>query len=388
MATGHVEKRGKKWQVVLDFGYDENGKRIRDYVKPKCDTKTKAKTLLAMKIAEIERGEYVDPNAGKITVATHMKQWLELIEIRDTTRETYEIVIDSRIIPFLGRYELGKLTKLHIDRFKKHLLTKGRKDGKGGLSAKTVEQTLTVLNSALEYAVDWELILRNPARKIKKPKGGGKVVKPFSLEQSNRILGVVREERMYAAFVVLLATGIRRGELLGLRRKDVLWKENKIWIRQTIVRRKKGVAFSKPKTKKSIRKIKVSDNVVNVLREHLKKQNDERLEWKEAYQDHDLVFCRENGEPINPSTFSHYFIDTIMPKAGISSADLENDEKYDLHSLRHTTATLLLRRGASLKQIQELLGHSNITTTANIYTEVASELEEAAAQKLDELLFA
>lgn len=389
MASGHVEKRGKKWQVVLDLGYDDKGKRIRKYVQPKCESERLAKKLLIMKLAEIERGEYIDPDAGKVTVATHMKQWLDLqTHIKETTKENYEIIINSRIVPFLGSYELGKLTPLHVEQFKKHLLKKGRADGKGGLSARSVEYTLTILNSALESAVDWDLILKNPARKVKKPKGEGVEVKPFSLEQTNKIFEVVRNERMYAAFVVLLATGIRRGELLGLRRKDILWKENKIWIRQTVVRRKNGVAFSTPKTKKSIRKITVSDNVMNVLREHLKRQNDERLEWKEAYQDHDLVFCRENGDPINPSTFTRYFLSTVMPRAGITRATLGDNEKYDLHSLRHTTATLLLRRGTSLKQIQELLGHSTITTTANIYTEVASELEEAAAQKLDELLFA
>lgn len=387
MATGHVEKRGKKWQVVLELGRDSQGKRIRKYVSPKCETRKEATTLLAMKIAEIERGEYIDPEAGQVTVETLLEQWLNSKgNIKPTTRENYEIVIESRITPRIGSIPLSKLTPLHIEAFKNELLRKGRSDGKGGLSSRSVEYTLVILKSALEKAVDWELISRNPARNIEMPDtDDSKDVRPFTVEQSKRIMETVKGERLYAAFVVLLATGIRRGELLGLRRKDILWKTKQLYIRQALVRRNGGLEFSSTKNKQK-RKITVSENVLNVLRKHLNKQNDERLKAEE-YNDLDLVFCRPNGDPINPSTFTHYFTDTIMPKAGITNEQLEENETYNLHSMRHTTATLLLKHGYSMKQIQEILGHTSITTTMDIYTEVDSELEERAAMELDRIVF-
>jgi len=383
MASGHIEKRGKKYQVVLELGYDDQGKRMRKYVQPKVETRALAKKLLAMKIAEIERGEYVDPNAGKTTVKSFLEQWLETkTDIENTTKESYQEVIDTRIVPRIGSIPLNKLTPMHLESFKLDLLKNGRRDGKGGLSSRSVEYTLSILSSALEKAVDWDIILRNPMRKVDMPAKKSDKVPPFTNEQVKKILEFLKDDSMYAAFVVLVATGVRRGELLGLRKKDILWNEKAIRIEQTVVRTKGGYIIKPPKTEESKRKIKVSDNVLNALKEHLKAQNAERLQFKGEYKDHGLVFCRPNGEPINPSTFTSRFIHTILPKVGIEKG------KYHLHSFRHTTATLLLARGYSMKQIQKMLGHSTITTTMDIYTDVDPELEQSAALELDDMLFA
>ncbi|MGB9791494.1 MAG: tyrosine-type recombinase/integrase [Thermacetogeniaceae bacterium] len=242
----------------------------------------------------------------------------------------------------------------------------------------------TLIHAALNQAVKESLILRNPADAVELPKMQKREMEPMTREEISRFLEAIKGDRLYPAFCLALKTGLRRGELLGLRWKDIDLGEKKLHVRQILVEardpngeKKVALVFQEPKTKKSQRTIPLTDDLIKLLKAHKAKQNEEKLILGKDYQDHGLVFCSEDGRPIWPRNFLRHFA-ALQKKAGI--------KHHRLHDLRHTFATLLLAEGEELKNVQELLGHERISTTADIYTKVLEESKRKAVSKLDAIV--
>jgi integrase len=187
----------------------------------------------------------------------------------------------------------------------------------------------------------------------------------------------VRDDRLYAAWRVLAMTGIRRGELLGLSWDAVDLDTARLAITRTLIGGKGAPRFSEPKTKRGRRSVALDSETVTALGEHRERQLDERAAWGPAYEPHDLVFCRENGTPIWPRSFSRSF-DNHVRNAGLP--------RIRLHDLRHTHATLALAAGVHPKVVQERLGHATIAITLDIYSHAVPALQEDAAEKIAALL--
>jgi integrase len=204
---------------------------------------------------------------------------------------------------------------------------------------------------------------------------------------TEKLLPAIAKDRLFAAIFLAFGTGLRRGELLGLRWKDVDVKTGTLQVKQTLVRvtnhhvpKGKGrtqLIFQEPKTSPSRRTIPIPEECLAALKQHKARQAEEKLFLGQAYQDHGLVFCQGNGKPIDPRNFLRSF-DRIIEQAGLPPSRI--------HDARHTFATLMLELGESPKTVQTMLGHSRVAITLDIYSHVSLELEKKAAAKLNAAL--
>jgi integrase len=202
-------------------------------------------------------------------------------------------------------------------------------------------------------------------------------MRTWSADELRRFLEHVRADRLYAAWRLAATTGMRRGELLGLRWRDVDLDTARLSIVQTLIEGKEAPRFSEPKTDHGRRSIALDAETVAALREHRKRQVEERLAWGPAYQDHGLVLSREDGSPIWPRTFSRGF--------GRHAEDAELPT-IRLHDLRHTHATLALSAGIHPKVVSERLGHSTVSITLDTYSHAIPAMQEDAAAKVAALI--
>jgi integrase len=219
------------------------------------------------------------------------------------------------------------------------------------------------------------------------PSGKSRKMRPLNLEEVKQLLTVVKEDWLFPAIFLELGTGIRRGELLGLRWRDLDLDTGLLKVRQTLVRvgnhdatnggRKTRLIFQEPKTNPSRRTIPIPEDIIEELKRHKAQQAQEKLLMGQAYEDYGLVFCQANGQPIDPRNFTRYF-ERLLKQAGFPH--------MRFHDGRHSFATLMLELGESPKVVQTLLGHTKIATTLDIYSHVSLDLEKKAAARLNAVL--
>jgi integrase len=203
-------------------------------------------------------------------------------------------------------------------------------------------------------------------------------MRPLTEEELLTFFDAARNDRLYAAYVLAATTGLRRGELLGLCWDSVDLENGVITVQRQLLVLKEGITLEEAtKSRSGRRSIVLTDDAIRELKAHRKRQLQERLLMGEAYQDHGLVFCKEDGTPLDPREFTKRF-QRHLEKAGLP--------KVRLHDLRHTHASLLLARGVHPKIVQERLGHSSITMTLDLYSHLVPGLQEAAAATLNGLL--
>jgi integrase len=316
----------------------------------------------------------------KITVATFLlDRWLPQIQVRESTKASYEVIIKKHIIPAIGHHRLLELDPDDLNRMYGRLSKSGRKDG-NGLSDKSVRNIHVVIRKALEDARRWNLLPRNVAALAdppKQPEVGSVKMKTWDREELRSFLEFVREDRLYAAYRLAAMTGMRRGEVLGLRWQDVDFHRGRIAVRQTLVSVDYDVRFSTPKTKRSRRSIPLDAETVGALKAYKAQRSAEKLSFGPGYQDTGLVFSREDGTVIHPVLFSQWFDGHVL-RAGLSA--------IRLHDLRHTYATLALQAGIHVKVVSERLGHATVGFTLDIYSHAIPAMQEEAAETFARLV--
>ncbi len=365
--TGHITQVGKgRWRIVVEVGRDPATGRRRRIVRRHRGRKAEAEEILTQLLSELRQGSYVEPS--RVTVAEWLHTWLcdyKKLEIRPTTWESYESLARVHLVPAVGAIYLQDLRPEHLQKLYNDKLEEGK-------SARTVRYIHHVINSALNQAVKNRLIQHNVAEATTLPKQKPKEVKAMTTQEQERFLAILSKDRLGPAFLTLLGTGIRRGELLALRWSDINLEAGTLRIRRNLVRTNEGLIFQEPKTEKSRRTIPLPTVVWEALAGHQAKMNEEGHYGKDK-----LVFCTTNGTPFIPQNFNRKFI-RLRRQAGL--------EHINLHALRHTFATRLLEVGENLKVVQELLGHARIAITADTYSHVSPELKREAVEKLDEVL--
>ncbi|HDR7252620.1 TPA: site-specific integrase [Bacillus pacificus] len=382
--AGSIEKRGKEsYRLVYSMGFDAHGKRIKRTRTIKAKTKKEAEIELAKFVSEIEVGEYIKPE--KIMLINFIEEWRIRYAnkiLAPKTFESYNVYIDSRIIPSLGHLRLDQIKPVHLMDFLESL-EKERKDGKkGGLSVETIRYNHRVLKNIFSRAVEWEFIKVNPMEHVPKLKAKPSSVQVYNLEQVQRMMGKLKDEKMSWRVLIMLAItcGLRRGELLGLEWKHVNFKEETLYINQNVQYLKgKGFIIKEPKTKNSVRKVAIPVSLIPILKEYKKVKMEEKELIAELWEgdEHEFLFSAWNGKPLNPSSVGTYWRRFIK----------KNELPYvPFHGLRHTSATLLINKGVHMKTISARLGHASISTSMNIYGHALLDADKASANHFVEIV--
>jgi len=355
------------WQARVTYYEGGVAKRKAFYGK----TRKEAQEKLTAALASLQQGLPVAPSERQ-SLGEFLGHWLETTAkntLRPNTYESYCGVVRKQIVPHVGGVRLTRLTPQHLSGLYAKLQ-------ESGLSARTVQFAHAVLHKALDQAVRWGLIPRSPADLVDTPRPKRKELAVLSPEQVEALLAAAKGERLEALFVLAVTTGLRRGELLGLKWGDVDWDAGRLHVQRALVRVNNGMVEQEPKSKRG-RSIALPQVALRALHKHRAKQLEERLHAGEYWQDSDYVFASEVGGPLPLRTLFVRF-KRLLQKAGLP--------EIRFHDLRHTAATLLLRQGVHPKVVQEMLGHSSIQMTLDVYSHVLPDLQREAANKLDELL--
>jgi len=281
--------------------------------------------------------------------------------------------VKRHLIPALGAVLLAKIQPMHIQNCYSRALESGRLDNKGGLSAQTVLHHHRVLHGALQQAVKWQLMVRNPADAVETPKPERKEMRALDEDMSAWLLEAAEGNKLYVPILTAITTGMRRGEILALRWRDVDFINGFIRVQRSIEQTRAGVRFKEPKKKKSRRPISMPGLLIEALERHRSTQSQLKSALGADYEDNDLVCCYEDGRIWIPESFtSAYF--QFTNKIGVN---------VRFHDLRHTHASQLLRAGVSAKVVSERLGHSAIAITMDTYSHILPGMQEEAAAKMD-----
>ena len=370
---GNIRKRKDgRWEGRYTVGHDpETGKAIIKNVLGKTQAEVKEKLKKA-----IEENVGIDYGRSKTyTAGNWLEVWYEnyaKIKMRPSSYLNYRGYIENHIKPQLGKIPLNDLTTLHLQQFYKKLLAEGRverieaqKQPKG-LSAKTVRNIHQIISSALKLAVEQRLIARNPAEGCALPKAERKEMQTLPVEQLTSFLREAKDSGVYELYYLDLATGLRRGELLGLKWTDIDLDRGVLKIQRAISRQNGKVVEAPLKTKNAYRTLPLSADAIDVLKAQKNKVGSS--EW---------VFPSPTGGPMSPDSVLH-MLQRVLKRAGLP--------RIRFHDLRHTFATLALQNGVDIKTVSGMLGHFSAGFTLDTYAHVTTSAKREAAKTMGNIL--
>lgn len=378
MANGSIRQRGTgSWEVKYDIGRDPLTGKRRTKFETVRGSKREAQKVLRDRLTAVDNGTYA--NAGKLTVAQWLTDWLGQAKHGTSAKtwERYTEIVNHHLVPGLGAITLNQLSAAAIQQFYAKALESGRRDGKGGLSPQTVRHFDRVLNVTLKRARALGLIARNPVEDVAKPKVERGDMRILSPDEARALLAIARPTRLFAPVFLALGTGLRRGEILGLRWSDIDLPRSSLTVAQSLETTTTGLRFKEPKTKRGRRTIALSASVVEELKAHRARQAKERLQLGLGKDPAMLVFTKIDGEPVQPDGMSKEFV-ALAKRAGLPGVTL--------HTLRHTHASDMLRANIHPKIVSERLGHASVAITLDVYSHAVPGLQEDAASRIDAAL--
>lgn len=370
---GSIKERSPgKWAIIVDLPDPETGKRRRKWHSFE-GTKRQAQEECARIVSAIKHGGYTEPT--KTTLADYLDRWLEheKSSVSPKTLERYGEIARKNIVPLLGDVTLSKLKTERIDAAWSKALESGRRNGKGGLSPRTVHHMRRVLIKALNQAVTWEMIPKNPAAASKPPKVERKAMSAYGAATTGELLEAVRPTRIYAPVLLAVMCGLRRGEIIALRWKNVDLTNRTIAVVETAEQIKGVVRLKETKSGLS-RVVSLSTTVVEELRAHRIRQAEEQLRLGIRLDDDSFVVAQVDGRILQPRSLTHEWT-RITAKTGLP--------RIRFHDLRHSHATQMLAAGVHPKIAQERLGHSTIAITLDLYSHVMPGMQADAAEQVD-----
>ncbi|MDQ3533669.1 MAG: site-specific integrase, partial [Actinomycetota bacterium] len=320
-----------------------------------------------------------DQRPSAETLSAFVAEWLPVIRasIRPSTWESYRANLANHVLSRLGGAGLGDLGPTDLNRLYLELLSCGRADGTGGLSAKTVHYVHTIVHRMLRDAVRWGRIERNPASLCDPPRQVRPEISPWGEDEAKRFLLAVKDDPLYALYVLAITTGLRRGELLGLTWASIDLPRARLFVGQSLVVVNYSLELSSPKTRRSRRSVALDEGTVAALTAHRSQSQQAGPGYPGSGRNSGLVFTRDDGSPVHPHSVSQGF------DRRIRRLDLP---RIRFHDLRHTSATLALSAGIHPKVVSERLGHASVTITLDTYSHVVPTLQEEAAAKIGALV--
>lgn len=364
------QRKDGRWMAQVTVGLTLEGKSKRKTFYG--STRKEAVGKMAEVLHEIKAGSYIEPSI--MTLGLWVEKWLEAYKkptIRVTTYEGYQITAKTHIVPLLGMVKLKDLQPSMLQEFY-------NKKSQEGLSASYVRHMHVIIRGALKQAQREGLINRNVAEAAAPPKlNGNSKMNILTAGQLKLLMDRTRNDKLGSAYILAINTGLRRGELLGLTWDCVDLKKSTITVKQQLlmINGRPALEYS-TKSQAGKRVLPISEHVNNYLKRYKIKQVEERMLMGKDYQDHGLVFCKEDGSPLNPKNFTKHF------QIKLKKMTLP---KIRFHDLRHSHASLLLAQGVHPKVVQERLGHSSITVTLDNYSHLVPGMQEAAVAEINNL---
>jgi integrase len=363
---GTINKRSDgRWQAIVST---DDGKRKYFYGK----TRQEVAKRLSEALHELDRG--LPMLDERQTCQQYLETWIETVkpQIRSSSWRRYSDYVRVHLVPGLGRIPLAKLTPQHVQLFYARKLSEG-------LSTSTVHHVHGVLHRALKDALLMGLVQRNVTEMVRAPRRSSREMMTLTDHQAKLLLEVVKGERFEALYLLALTTGMRLGELLGLRWQDLDLERRMLQVRVNVQEFDGRFVIAETKTAYSRRSIGLTPTAIESLRRHRAGQNEDRLALGLAWDNTlDLVFPNRTGGIMIPDNLTKRYFKEILRKLGFS-------EEIRFHDLRHTAATLLLSRGVNPKVVSEMLGHADISITLRVYAHVTPHMQEAAIFVMENL---
>jgi integrase len=374
---GGIRKRGATYTWYVHVPDPVTGKH-RQISKGGFRRWKECQAALNEALTALRTGMFVEPS--KRTVASFLTdEWLPTIQRskrRPGTAANYRIHVEAHIVPALGTVELQRLSPAQLNGFYQHMLTTGRRDGEP-MAPKTVRNIHAIIRRALKDAMRMGYVARNVAEAAEPPSAETAERSVWTPGQLRTFLEQVRDDRLYAAWMLFATTGMRRGEVAGLRDEDLDLDTGRVSPRRPRVVVDHAVHVSHPKTASGRRFLALDPSTVAALREHLARRDSERQLVGPAVQGSGLVFTWPDGRAIHPARFSEWF-ERHARRAGLP--------RIALHDVRHSYATAALKAGVPVKVISERLGHANVAIALDIYSHVIPGMDEQAASTVAGLI--
>jgi integrase len=361
MSRGHLRQRSPgSWTVKYEGPRGADGRRTTFY-KTVRGSKREAAAELARLQAAVADNQHVAPN--RLTVATYLEErmahWAATKQISPRTAQGYSQLINTHIVPYIGARPVQRLGTRDVESWQAVLLTSGRCDDKGGLNPRTVGHAHRVLSKALADGVRHGLLTKNVAAIQKAPKLDAEEMQILSPAAVDSLPAQLSGHELEAVVLVGLFCGLRRGEILAVREKNLDLDEELIRVRETLEETRDGLRFKPPKTKAGIRDVTLPAIVTDVLIAHRKRLLERRLMLGLGkLSGEDLIFPNALGQPRSPNAFS----------AAWSKLAQELGLEVSFHGLRHTHASMLIAHGVDVVTISKRLGHASPTITLHTYS--------------------
>ncbi|MCY9350689.1 site-specific integrase [Bacillus licheniformis] len=366
--------KGYTWSFTLDLGRDPSTGKRKQITRRGFETKKEAEQVAATITHEIEKETFI--REKDILFKDFIIDFLELVaknSVKPSTFSGYTKVINKRLIESFGHMKLKSLTP--------HLITKYYNDLlKEGLTPEYVQYIHSILKSSSKVAVEWKYIKNNFMDHVKAPRRTKKNVETWSIEECNTFLNRMRQQKdhIFMLYYLALYTGMRRGEILGLKWQDIDFEDKRIYVRNSLFYISgQGLVLQSTKTKSGNRNIAITKEDIEELKAYKIKKQEQLLQVGMNLTGNHFVISAFGGEPVNPNTIHKQFLYDIK-LAGV--------KRIRFHDLRHTHATIMLEIGENSKVVSERLGHANTSITLDKYSHVTQNLQKSSAENYSKAL--
>ncbi|HLS10431.1 site-specific integrase [Lentibacillus sp.] len=365
---GSIIKRGNKYSFILDIGKDPVTKKRKQKRVSGFTSKKKAQKAMNEMIADLQRGTYIEPSSE--TLDEYLDRWLQHKKTRvsPSTYEFYASYINNHIKPALGNIKLFDLKPRDVQMFFDGLLEKG------DLSKRSIHHIHRILSNALDSGLKAGDIQHNAAKAVEPAKVAKKEMKYWDMDTLRQFIDYTRQEPFFIAWYLAAFTGMRQGEILGLKWDAIDWENKTIHVKRSLKRVEGKRVIADLKNTSSYRSIAISDSDIFELKRHYNRQQSIKMEIGEDYQDDNLIIATATGNYVYHSNLLRSFKKCIAD-VGV--------ERIRFHDLRHTHASMLFALQTHPKIVQERLGHSSIQVTLDTYSHMLPNMQSAVAESLE-----
>lgn len=367
-------KKGFTWSFTLDIGRDPSTGKRKQITRRGFETKKEAELAANQMTIEINNDTFV--NEKDILFKDFITDYLKIIaqpSVKPSTFYGYKTVVEKRLIPKFGHMKIKKFTPKIISSYYTELL-------KEGLTEEFIQYIHSILKMASKTAVDWKYIKNDFMVTVKAPSRQKKNVNTWSIDECNKFLNRMREQKdhIFMLYYLAIYTGMRRGELLGLKWENIDFEKKRIYVEHSLYYISgQGLVLQSPKTASGKRNISITNETIAELQSYKVKKQEQLLKVGMKLSGEHFVVSAFGGEPVNPNTIHKQFLYDIK-LAGV--------KRIRFHDLRHTHATIMLEIGENSKVVSERLGHSNVSITLDKYSHVTPNIQDSSAEHFSEAL--